>query len=74
MATFRLLSGFTCSLPAPKQELMLLNGLRFYPGLVFVAVLVALVCSIPLLCGAKHMRQVQPWPAGADRRHSSLIG
>ncbi|MGF9566499.1 hypothetical protein [Neorhizobium sp. JUb45] len=52
----------------------LVNAFKTRPGIVYIAILVMLVVSIPMLREAKHMRSLQGWPTGASQPHRSFSG
>ncbi|TCR00018.1 hypothetical protein EDF70_10795 [Neorhizobium sp. JUb45] len=51
-----------------------MNAFKTRPGIVYIAILVMLVVSIPMLREAKHMRSLQGWPTGASQPHRSFSG
>jgi hypothetical protein len=50
------------------------NSFRTRPGMVYVAVLVLVVCSIPLMREAKRMHTLQTWPTDSAQPHRSFLG
>lgn len=51
-----------------------MNILKTRPGLVYVAVLVMLVVSIPMLREARHVHSLQGWPGGISHTHRGFVG
>ncbi|MGI2035273.1 hypothetical protein ACRQ1B_23085 [Rhizobium panacihumi] len=51
-----------------------MNSLKARPGLVYVAVLVLLVVSIPMLRAERHSQSLQAWPAGISQPHRGFSG
>ncbi len=51
-----------------------MNTFKPRPGMVYVAILVMLVCSIPMLREAKHMRSLESWHKGISQPHRSFSG
>jgi len=50
------------------------NVLKIRPGMVFVAILVFLVVSIPMLREERHVHPLQGWPNGISQPHRSFFG
>lgn len=51
-----------------------MNPFKARPGMVFVAVLVLVVFSIPLMREAKRLHTLQTWPVDDTRPHHSFVG
>jgi hypothetical protein len=51
-----------------------MNELRSHPGLFFVAVLVLIVCSIPVLRATNHYHRLVTMPGDAAPHPHSVLG
>jgi hypothetical protein len=49
------------------------NAFKTRPGMIYVAVLVLVVCSIPLMHEAKRIHTLQNWPTDAQS-HRGFLG
>lgn len=51
-----------------------MNSFRTRPGMMYVAALVLVIVSIPLMREAKRMHNLQTWPTDTTQIHRSLAG
>ncbi|AYD03567.1 hypothetical protein [Neorhizobium sp. NCHU2750] len=51
-----------------------MNSLKTRPGMVYIAALVIVVCSIPLMREAKRIHTLQSWPTENVQRHRNFMG
>ncbi|MEB2847822.1 hypothetical protein GAO09_12450 [Rhizobiales bacterium RZME27] len=51
-----------------------MNVLKAHLGMVYVAILVMIVASIPMLRETRHIRSLEGWPTGINQQHRGFSG